>query len=107
METLKFNEFNALSEKLYEDGSSINEFVKETTGEYLFEADDAPSEEIDKKRPAWMWITSPKGAWAKKTLTKQAKKLLPKIKTDVIEKFYGGILQNQRKILQEGIILSI
>jgi len=103
METLKVKEFYALSDKLKEEGSSINEFVKEVTGKTLNEApaETAPKEEITARNPGWLWLRSPKGALAKKTLTRQSKKLLKSIKSDILEDFYNDITANQKKVLQQ------
>jgi len=45
--TLKFNEYSALRNKLQEEGYSINEFVKQITGEFLNEDDQT----LDTKKP--------------------------------------------------------
>jgi len=97
METLKFNEYSALRNKLQEEGYSINEFVKQITGEFLNEDDQT----LDTKKPGIMWLTSRKGAKTMKGLTREAKKVQKIIQTNILAKHYPKILENQKKILQQ------
>ena len=111
MKTLRFNEYNNLSKHLQKEGSSINEFVKEVTGEFLNEAivdsnnsvstGNEDSEKLDVKKPMMMWIKSPKAAWVMRVLTKKAKKALKIIQTNLIAKHYPKTLDNQRQVMQK------
>jgi len=97
METLKFNEYNALSNHLQKEGSSINEFVKEITGEFLNE----DNQTLDVEKPKLLWIKSPAAAWAMRGLTKAAKQAQKIIQTKLLAKHYPKVLENQRKMLQQ------
>ena len=91
---MKFNEFVALSEHLEENGSSINEFVYDVTGAYLFEAD----EEIETNR-AGKGLHSPRFALKRKKLNNNAKKFLAGAKEKVVDKYSPKILGSTKKLI--------
>ena len=82
---MKFNEFVALDEQLEKDGTSINELVKEVTGEYLFEAEPDP-DKLSTKGDTLKRVTSPRFAKARRKLTNNAKKFKGIAEKKLIEK---------------------
>ena len=98
METLKFNEYNALSQQLKSEGTSINEFVKEVTGEALNEDDQT----LDTKTGNWF---SKKGRTVN-GLTRSAQKAKKIIQTNILAKHYPQILENQKKVLQQAMAMK-
>ena len=97
---MKFNEFVALSEHLEENGSSINEFVYDVTGAYLFEAD-----EIETSR-AGKGFHSPKFALKRTKLNNNAKKFLQGAKEKVIDKYSPKILGSTKNLITKAAALK-
>jgi len=99
---MKFNEFVALDEQLVKDGTSINEVVKEVTGEYLFEAKPDP-ESLDTGGDKLKRVTSPRFAKARRKITNNAKKYLEVASKNVIEKYLPKQLQQLKDMANKAV----
>jgi len=99
---MKFNEFIALDEKLEQGGTSINEVVKEVTGEYLFEAKPDP-ESLDTGGDKLKRVTSPRFAKARRKITNNAKKFLNVATKNVIEKYLPKQLEQLKTMANKAV----
>jgi hypothetical protein len=94
---MKFNEYVALDEKLKEEGTTINEVVFETTGEYLFEAKPDP-ESLDTKGDTAKRVLSPRFAKARRKITNNAKKFLEIASKNIVEKYLPKQLEQLKNM---------
>jgi len=94
---MKFNEYEALSEHLEKEGSSINEFVKKVTGSPLYEADDK-EDKLDTKGDTFKRITNPKFARARRKITNNAKDFKKKAERGLIEKWLPKQLEALKSV---------
>ena len=94
---MKFNEFIALDEKLKQEGSSINEVVFETTGEYLFEKKPDP-EALDTGGDKLKRAISPRFAKARRKITNNAKKFLEIASKNIVEKYLPKQLEQLKNM---------
>lgn len=104
---MKYIEYEALKNKLQKDGSSINEFVEEVTGEPLNELYEAKDKEdtIETGR-AGKGFHSPKFVMKRKKLNSLAKQFLKEGKTKVIEKYAPKILKSTSDLITKASALS-
>jgi len=99
---MKFIEYAALSNHLEKEGSSVNKFVKEVTGEPLNEADD---KEIETSR-AGKGFHSPKFAMKRKKLNNLAKQFLKAGKEKIIAKYAPKILGSTKNLITKAAALN-
>jgi len=103
---MKYNEFVALDMQLKKEGSNINEFVKVTTGNYLFEAGEDELDKGTEKGDTLKKVTSPRFALARKKITNNAKSLLKSANKDILEKYMAMNLKNLQEIANSAVELS-
>jgi len=94
---MKFNEFIALEKQLEKSGLSINEIIKEVTGEYLFEEGE-DKDKVDTEGDKFKRVTSPRFAKARRKLANNAKSFLKIAQEKIINKFLPKQLEQLKSI---------
>lgn len=101
---MKYNEFIALGDQLEKEGSSINEFVLEVTGNKLFESDE--DNVLDTGGDTLKQMSSPRFAVKRKKLVNNAKDFLKKSKENILAKFMPKSLESLKKITNQAVALD-
>jgi len=100
---MKFNEYDALRKHLEENGSSIDEFVKNVTGKHLNEEGEG---ELDTKGDKLKRITSPRFAKARRKLTNNAKQFLKSSKEKILNKWLPQNLKVLKDVANKAAIMA-